>query len=1626
LNDFSILSFRSILFSPEHKLGNLTIMNPFRFVIDRKIFVAMSFIAVSMLGWFSLRELPMEITPNSELPYLIVNVAAQNEIDPRYLEKQAVVPVESAVSRLEGVSEIETNIDQRRGTIRVTYSPDVKMKYAYLKLEEAMEAVKPTLSTEFTVAVQRVDTQQLSNTFMELQVRGSGGLERVRALIDRTIQRELEAVNGIASVNVTGGRTKSVEVLLDDDAAKAYNITPSTIRSLISSNNQSKAFLGEAHSGGRRYFVTLVTDYTDIRDLENLVVKTDGPVFLKDVATVSFGSKKETSYSRVNGADAVTIQLTRDSQANLIDLARSVRKVVKHLNEELVSQDATVVIQTDQAADMEHNINIIEQLALMGALFAMAVLWLFLRNFRLVAVIVFAIPISILTAFNCFYAFGISINTLTLVGIALAVGMLLDNGVVVLENIMRLLAAHRDRDTAVLQGTSEVWRAILASTATTVTVFLPFLFSTDYALRIIGRHVGVSIVSTLIISLFVGLFLTPMIVHALLGMRTNLASRSFTRVSFHNRLIQIYILLLKTAMRFPGRTVFGAAVAFFVTLALAMSLSLNVSREVELKEFSLYLTPPRGSTLDSTDLLTRQLEGRLADLKEKKDLISHVNEDESTITVVLADNYQKISNRSIPRIKEDIQKRIDNFPGAEVSLSEPRASSRYGGGGAMPRLPLEQAFGIGTQRERVLVKGNDFNMLRTVGEDLRSYLEQLESVQSVSFNVADNRPEVHILFDRLTMSRDNIPISSVASELSSFGREVSTTVPFKQGVDEYDITILNEAPAESTSTRETEKSIDDLRQLRIPSSSGAVWDLDQIGNVVYDRGSSSIRRLNQEQQLEVSYQFTSDVNQSKPALESARQDVDEVIAGIAVPPGVSVQVLHEETNTNEFLFLIAAAFILIYMILASVFESFTSPLVMMFTIPLAAIGALWGLILTNNSLLTAASLIGLLILLGVVVNNGILLIDYTRILRKRGYGKSRALMTSGRARLRPILITSITTVVGMIPLAMGKSEYVGMIGAPFAITVVGGLSLSTLFTLVFIPTVYSGLESALEWFRALDWKAKVFQAAGLAALALVINSSVDGLLWKSVWWTLALVMVPTVFWFATASLRQARAEYIGRGEPITISIRRLVKNYDADGRFVREWKKGTRMAPHDRVSKLDHLVWEIPFLGFLIYFVYWYLQSGMWMFLFVLAMYAYVLFLWRSAGVALVRLGGSRISSPERIGGIIMRILVWGFPAANLAAFHFHGFRAATIVFVGALWYTALLIHAGAERSRRKDINIARLTGRFARLRRFFYEFVRAVPLIGRKKRPFCALDTVSLEISSGMFGLLGPNGAGKTTVMRIICGVLNQSMGSMRINGIDFKEKREELQGLIGYLPQEFGTYENMRAREFLDYIAILKRIYDREERARIVDSVLASVHLSENAEQKIGSYSGGMKQRMGIALTLLHLPRILVVDEPTAGLDPRERIRFRNLLVELSRERVVIFSTHIIEDISSSCNRVAVLNRGSLSYLGNPREMTDAVRGKVWQFMADDADFERERTHLRIVHHMRIDGRIRVRCLSEDSPRPDAQQVQPTLEDAYLWLIGTGAKSSGDVADGPAAVEEPMGGTERTGGLSGGEKSE
>jgi multidrug efflux pump subunit AcrB/ABC-type multidrug transport system ATPase subunit len=1565
------------------------------FIINRKVLISMLFTGLTLLGYISYKQLPVELMPNAELPMLFVQINSRIEVNPSYMENQAVIPIEGAIGTMEGVESIETFLNNRTATIQVSFNQNVNFKYTFLKLQEKIKQAADNLDDNFMVSVNRVDIQQLTNQFMELQVRGSGGTDRLRNIVDQEVAAELENIDGIASVTVYGGKERSITITYDKAALDAYKITPAQIRSAIASNSTNRTFAGYLHENQKKYFVHVTAEYEQVTDIENVIVA-EGPVYLKNVADVFFGVKEEESISRVNGLDAVSIALVSDSQANLIELSRKVQERIGILNEKLAPKDMEMVVQTNLAETMEKNIDQIMNLALIGGLLAIFVLWIFLKNLRIVSIIALAIPVSVFTAFNLFYAFNVSINSLTLVGLVLAIGMLLDNSVVVLENIYRLSGQRFSPEKAVVQGTTEVWRSIFAATFTTVVVFLPFLFSSEFMIKLLGNHVGVSIISTLTVSLFVALLLIPMAAHFLLK-RESSHNIFYEKVTTNNRTVQIYILLLKASMRSPAATVVGALVLFFVSVFIVLAISVNNLEEVEETRFSIYVTMPTGSTLEATDLVVAEVENRLEEVAEKKDVIANIQQEEAVVTVVLQDEYKKINNRNMAEIKAQVEGMVRNIARSEISLTAPASSNRFrggGGGGGAGMQNFSRFLGIGENRERIVIKGEDFNTMKGVAEDLQYYIQNLESIRNANVSFASNRPEVHLHFNQLLLAQYGLNLNNIATELSSFTSEFTSGVNFKQGNEEYEI-IIKEKLSEEEEQRE--KNIDDLKRLRVSNIQGATYDIQEIADLVYSDGVSSITRVNQEKQIELFYRFAAEAEQSKDLLEAYRLEIDEIVGNYKLPPGVAVVVIHEEDQFSEFYFLIIAAFILILMILASVFESLVMPVVLMFSVPLAAIGSFIALIFTGNSLFNANTLTGFLILLGVVVNNGIILIDFTNILRKRGYRKSRALITAGLSRVRPILITAITTIVAMMPLALGQSEYVGAIGAPFAITVIGGLALSTLLTLVFVPTLYFGMENAINWLKSLHWGLKLLQIVIFIVAAIYIYLEVDSFIWQLLGFMLITILIPGIMAFVLTSLRKASSDVVAKDQQIRIVVRKLVKIYDRDNRFAREWKAGIKireraglLRDYKHIRDFYDLIWQIPFFGFLVYFTFFYLESNFWMWIMSHFVYFFMFLLWVPFSQVLANKYESTGKNVYiKNSRIIKNIIYWAFPALFLFIFFMEWSNIGMVIFVGITWFLLLVIYSTGEFIHNSKLNIARIEGRFGGLRRWYFNTVRQIPVIGKRKVPFRALNGVSLDIKTGMFGLLGPNGAGKSTMMRIICGILEQSYGKIWINGLDTQKHREELQGLIGYLPQAFGTYENMSAWEFLDYQSILKGIEDVNTRKERIEYVLKSVHMFDRKDDKIGSFSGGMKQRIGIAQILLNLPRILVVDEPTAGLDPRERIRFRNLLVELSRERIVIFSTHIIEDISSSCNQVAVINRGNLKYYGTPNDMVNMGHGFVWQMTLPAKEFDSFANKQLIVHHMREGENIKLRVLSKEKPSENAVNVSPHLEDAYLCLL-------------------------------------
>jgi multidrug efflux pump subunit AcrB/ABC-type multidrug transport system ATPase subunit len=1578
-------------------MGNNSILKT---IIRRKVLISMLFIGLTFMGYISYTKLPVELFPNVELPVLIVHVKPVSEVDPKYMEREAIVPLESAISTLEGVAEITANANSQQGLIFISFQQGVNIKYAYLKLEQKVGAIKSDLTPEFVVNIIKIDTEEFSNGFMDLQLLGSGGADRVRNIADQYVTERLSDVDGVGGVEVFGGRQKTVEIIMNDAICEANGITPNTISNVVSRNSSKSAFAGQVELNGQKVFVNVTAELKDIKNIQSLVVSEKGPLLLGDVADVFFGVKEQTSISRVNGKDAVSIQVSKDPQANLIALSERTLETIDLINKDLEPLDVKIIVQNNQAEMMSRNIDEIENLAVTGGLLAIFVLWIFLRRVKFILSIALSIPISVFTAFNFFYAYDISINSLTLIGMALAIGMLVDNSVVVLENIYRHVVNKVPREEAIVRGTSEVMRSVIAATLTTVTVFLPFIFSSNFLVTLIGTHIGVSIISTLLVSLVVALVLIPMLADSAIRKEDEHSAPLIRNASIRQRIIQIYMVLLKSCFRRPMFTVVGGLVLFFVTIGIGLIASMTGPSEVETPEMNLFVTMPQGSTLASTDVRIKKIEEKVMELPVIEKVISQVSEGEAVITVKLVEGFNDLDTISVLDVRNRLSGLSKNFDDVNISLEKPPGqNSGEGGGGNSAEDDFMRMLGIGSASERIVIKGQDFELMQAIAHDINTMVGGLQAVEKSAVNLSPERPEAHLVFDQKRMSGNHVTLQNVAVALNDFQPSFASGSNFTSGGEEYEITIRTRNQVSNAA-----KEMRDLREMSVTSTTGATHAFSDIGNVLYSSGESTITRADQEKRIQITYDFIEEVLKSEALLEASRLEIDQIVSGVNIPSGIVIDVVHDEGLYDDFYFFIFAAIVIIFMILAAVFESLYLPIVIMFSIPLAGIGAVLGLTLTGNSLLSTNTLIGFLILLGVVVNNGIILIDYSRILRRQGYSKYRALMMSGISRLRPILITAITTIIAMLPLALGDAEYVVSIGQPFAVTVMGGLAFATILTLFYIPTMSAGLESVLDWFGKLKPGIKATQIVLVIVAATFISLRIDGMIWQMIALIGSVILVPGGTYFIMTSLRQANAKMVEAGEAMHIEIQNLTKVYGRDTRWIREWKGNKKLfeargeEPVTKRVVLQDLIWQSALIGFLIYFIYFHLDTAFWQLVFMTGLHVLLLSILDNTMRLLPRRRKLRRFSHS--------LLYWGFPiVSSIYLYSDVQVKAFGIILI-TFWFIGLFLVRVSQRLKENQTDINTIEGRFKKIRRLYYKLLLSIPFVKPRKAEFKALRGVSLTIEQGMFGLLGPNGAGKTTLMRILCGILDQNYGKIWINGHDTTLRREELQGLIGYLPQAFGTYENMTPYEFLDYQAILRKISNSDERETRVQYVLKAVHMDEHQHKKIGSFSGGMKQRIGIAQILLHLPKILVVDEPTAGLDPLERIRFRNLLVELSRERIVVFSTHIIEDIASSCNKLAVLIGGNIEYIGSPTTMAELASEKVWEFHLTPDEFEVEKDNYVIVHHMRERDLIRVKCLSEEAPRLDAVQVRANLEDAYLWLMKSKSRTKKDEELSPVGV--------------------
>jgi ABC-type multidrug transport system ATPase subunit len=804
----------------------------------------------------------------------------------------------------------------------------------------------------------------------------------------------------------------------------------------------------------------------------------------------------------------------------------------------------------------------------------------------------------------------------------------------------------------------------------------------------------------------------------------------------------------------------------------------------------------------------------------------------------------------------------------------------------------------------------------------------------------------------------------------------------------------------------SDRTVEDLERIRVLSPAGPV-PLPELAQFRLDAAMvREIRRQDGERQATIRFAFLDDDVDTPGKLEQKRVALEEALREIRLPEGTTLS--YERSENDPILtrcMLLGAALIL--GVLAIAFESVILGCLILYTLPFGLVGMLWGLGITRVGMGPTA-LLGAIVLVGLINNNGILLVDRARELFDRGCPIGRAAMQAARDRTRPVLMTATTTMLGMLPMAIrtgGQNE----IWPPFAISVIGGLAVGTVLTLVILPTgfvVASRLrvwlrETPVLWigFSKLAWFALLWYLYFPGAW---ITSNFWRVLWIFCFFVPMALLTAILPWRLLRARRRRKAVEEG---PPSVSIRNATKVYGRPGRIrrsiqtarrreARKAREGTPIVT--RAAVLRSFLWKLPTLGVLLWSLLDYLESGWWLFWNVWAVWWMVrtlardeFYLWGHAPRDTER--GRFRGAWEGVRGQLVRIALLAL--AVLAVRHFSGLPwALTGILAGLLFVGSWVLHSG--RLTREGLPLPQGRNPLSWLQRWMSGLVSDVPALGRKREEVVALRGASLELEPGLFGLLGPNGAGKTTMLRMVAGVLAPSRGSLLSCGAP---PGTTDRSRAGYLPQDAGLYEGMTAREYVEYNALLLGHHDGEERKRLIERSLEAVGLEERMDDKLGGFSGGMKQRAGIARALLDLPDVLVVDEPTAGLDPVERVRFRNLLSRIARDRVVLFSTHVVEDVETACERLAVLEKGRIRYVGTTEEMREVARGKVWELDAHEGQIPGIRERGKIVRSTRSNGMYRLRVLAEEAP-PGAVAVESSLEDAYLWLL----------REAPAAQEE------------------
>jgi len=1577
--------------------------------VRRPVAVSMIFVGFVVLGLVAYQRIPLELFPSLEGDTLFVNFYRPNS-EQEVVERDILLPLHARVTALPDVAESRGEVRGPSGRYEVRFEPRTNMKVRELELRRIVADIQRDEPEGTSVQVQSIasGTARFGNLVMEIHVTGDADRDTLFDFADQILAPRLAGVPGVGEANAVGGSQRRLIVNVDLARAAATGVTPMEIVGAVSRRAGTMRHVGNLESEAGRVEVVLDGRPTSLVAMGDTRIAPDRPTKLKHVSDVVFGVAPWQSSFRVNGEEAVGIQVYQDQDANLVRLGRTLRGEVTQLRDEIAPMGIDLVIGNDASEAIEEQLGRLARLGLSGFLIALAVLFLFLRQWRAVAVVGVAVPVSLLGALALLYLMGHSVNQLTMGGLWLSVGLLIDNSIVVYEAVLRRLERGVAIADAVRIGLTRTIRAILAASLTTAVVLLP---AAIIDLPTLARSVIEVMVPAFLLplgaSVLVAVGLVPVLAHTLAAQaavraverqREQVLRAGGRRTPDPARIL--FTGLVANAMRRPSAWLTGTAVAVIVTIVIAIPavLSIRPSADAELADSVTFsATSVKGATLDVVVEGVTELERVALAIDGVETVTSNVDEDGAWMTVNFVDLEERPEDLVVSRVRNIIDEAAKNVRGIDVSRPGEERGSKGGGqrGDGGPRGGPPMGGGAASE---VVLSGPDHVVLERLADSLVMRLEAVRHVDRAWQSSPQGGDEIWVEPDRRGFEAFELTVDEVLPGLRFVGREGLTAGRFVLPTGrEIPVVVEREGGREPAGMR-------DLRRLRVHTDAG-VTNVAALASIRQMPPPPAIVHHNGRRETSVFYRLESSAPESGPARDAIDDEIAAVIRSAPRPQGYSVEIEEDDEEMSAFEEYMLWAAVLLLLVLMVAFESLILPVLVVLAIPLAVIGGAWVLVVTGTppSMMTA---VGVAVLFGLAINPAILIVDRMQHRVRVGWTAGAAALASVRERTRPVLMTTATTIAALWPLALTTGRE-NETWPPFATVIIGGMLTAAVLTLLVIPVGYILLQRLDRLFgRVGPWLVLAWLAATIGTMAVLVRTEViTSLMWQIT--TSLLIGIALLAVVVLVFRRTDIPEPQTTGGPPVLDVRNLKKIYGMPGpirqaiRAPREFadrlrrdgsaRAGGGFAWGEAMGRFGPLV--ILLVAPLV------LSSQM-------QSVGWKLILWFVAAAFVVRLAteirharrpDDADSRPGLLEAALRVLLPWvvlgAFVAWTIILPGLAGEEPKTVlvlpVFAGVLILAGQLVRRSALRQQRGLIGERALTGPFRHPRTLLRRLARRIGGLDLPVQPVLALTEVSFRVERGMVGILGPNGAGKTTLLRQLAGILDPTRGVINLGNVRLARIQRVLARWVGYLPQDAGLPGGLSPREYLGYFAALYELPLQIRRER-VENLLDEVGLAEKANDKIKTLSGGMRQRVAVARTLLRLPSVIIVDEPTVGLDPRERIRFRNLLGRLAQDRIVLFSTHVVEDVAVACDRVLVLADGHLVFDGTPDNLAGAAKGRVWECsFAPDAPFELSNGMILAEETPTADGGTVRRILAETAPTPDAVSLEEHPQDGYLWLI-------------------------------------